>query len=522
MESRFEVVELNSGGGDNAIVALLARLLEGGARAPRFVPLENVAQAVSSLRARCAIVQRNVQDPDFLAEHAVYYSKWSAPISRYCTRVHFFSSAPGSQDALQVIDEMASIEESYLGFVTLRPNAVSPIAATIITPPFSDGLAFVTARDAFTVNLAGRRFEVNGTPFLQQDNAVGACAQASIWMALRTLRRKEGQAAYSLAQITNAATRFLVSGRTLPNRNGLSLDQIIEAVRASGYAPHIVPLVPRDNREPVAVPDGQLAKAKQSLYPYVESGIPVVLAVAPRSGQGHAVLVIGHGWVVDPVLPTPERRLLADSCLGVSAYDASNWLGSYIIHNDNTGPYQEFHDRTGIYRLEDALAAVPFLPADVFIDGAEAREVCLRLLEDVLSNNDPGASAESIPNIVVRLYLQDRSAFRATVIASTMSDEVKRYYRNKWLPRRIWVMEINEFEGYGGAPSGNAVRLGEILLDPTLEPATGRFLAIHLSRALVPVSDGDLVDGVIIDQDTFTGEIEAHPVREDPYTPRLS
>jgi len=141
-----------------------------------------------------------------MAEHSAYYSRWTTSVSRYCERLHFFRVPPASDDPLALIDRVAA--EDYLGFITLRPISMSPVAASILVPPGGATPCYFLSQDEFQVNIAGRSFSVHGTPFLQQDNAVGACAQASIWMALRTMRKKEGQAAYSPAQITTAATRF--------------------------------------------------------------------------------------------------------------------------------------------------------------------------------------------------------------------------------------------------------------------------------------------------------------------------
>lgn len=74
---------------------------------------------------------------------------------------------------------------------------------------------------------------------MQQDNAVAVCAQASIWVALRTLRRREGDRAHNPAQITDAATKYLISDRTRPNKSGLTIQQMAEAVRAAGYSPSL-------------------------------------------------------------------------------------------------------------------------------------------------------------------------------------------------------------------------------------------------------------------------------------------
>lgn len=63
------------------------------------------------------------------------------------------------------------------------------IGASILLPSHDDD---VTCHEQFPVHIAGRAFWVSGTPYLQQDNAVGACAQASIWIALRTQMKRVG------------------------------------------------------------------------------------------------------------------------------------------------------------------------------------------------------------------------------------------------------------------------------------------------------------------------------------------
>ncbi|MBI2779507.1 MAG: hypothetical protein HYX62_06980 [Gammaproteobacteria bacterium] len=262
------------------------------AKPPRFNPLINVLNQVIAHGCKVVIKQYPVQDPDFFAEYNAYYSRIFANVDKYCERLHFFSLPLTDQNetALDYIDRIASIPNSYIGFSTIRPVRSSPIGATILRPP--KGSHFVLCRDVFPVHLAGQTFSVTGTPFMQQDNAVGACAQTSIWMALRTLRKKEGNSAFDPAQITNAATRFLIGGRTLPNREGLQINQMIEAIRNAGYSTHVCTF--RSSGEVMSNP--LLQSVKRTLYTYVESEIPVILALYPESGDGHAVVLIGHGW----------------------------------------------------------------------------------------------------------------------------------------------------------------------------------------------------------------------------------
>lgn len=523
MKDRLAVVKLDPLQPQLLAEFLRSTLVAKGMRSgsPRYRPLENIIEHVTQLKAQCLILQRNVQDPDFFAEHSAYYSKWSIDVPRDCHRLHFFGVVPVSENPLEVIDQMANVEGSYLGFVTLRPISMSPAAATILRPLREPRHHFILAKDEFRVNLAGQKFSVCGTPFMQQDNAVGACAQASIWMALRTLRRKEGQAAFSPAQITNAATRFLVRGRTLPNRSGLSFEQITEALRAAGYAPHAIPL--RDFNK--SADSQSLRQAKQALYPYVESGIPVLVLLSPPESEGHVVLLIGHGWKPEPS-PLIECGQINDPTWAnpIAIYDAASWVEPFYIHNDNTGPYLNFPETSqDTYSLSDAVIALPFLQTDVFVDGSEAQLTSLRLLaeslEDLprLTSATAGTEKRQMPNLVARTYLQERSEFRHVVLGSTLPDDVKKYYRLKWLPRRVWVTELNACDGYGQCPEGSAVRLGEILLDPASEPEDGAFLTIHLSGNLLPSNSG--LGGVIIDRDGHAGDIHAFPVSGGAYPP---
>ncbi|MEW8053394.1 MAG: hypothetical protein AB2792_03905 [Candidatus Thiodiazotropha sp.] len=523
MEERFKVISLKPNDPSSIVNLFQMCLLKRGLgySLPRFVPLDNTIQEILSLGAKCALWQSNVQDPDFSAEHEAYYSKWTTQVARYCTRLHFFKYDPPSDVPLEVIDAMAEQVDSYLGFVTLRPISMSPVAATILKPAQKSTKSYLLCKDIFTVNIAGRSFEVEGTPFMQQDNAVGACAQASIWMALRTMRRKEGQAAFSPAQITTAATRFLVMRRTLPNRGGLSLEQVSEAIRGAGYAPHTIPLRTLDE----VATDDVIEKMKRSLYPYIESGIPVLLILIPKDEDGHAVLLIGHSWNVNPSKYCSVKKFTGwKEGDEVEIIDASSWVDPLIIHNDNTGPYMELPDNVNQgYCLSQAAFAAPLLHPDIFIDGNEAQEASLRLLEDSLIKFAEQIGQDDLGKIicsklVVRTFLQDRSEFRASVLRSDFPEDIKRYYRLKWLPKRIWISELNVFDNYVNAPESYLTRVGEVLLDPAAEAEDGAFLSIRLSQCLIPDNNFG-IKGIIIDRDGLTGDIEASPVSGDIYSP---
>lgn len=353
------------------------------------------------------------------------------------------------------------------------------------------------------MNLGGRRFFVPATPFMEQDNAVGACAQASIWMALRTLRWREGRSAFSPAEITTAATRFVVNGRTLPNRDGLRIDQITEAIRAAGYSPHVIPLRASDDIiNETEWPEQEHRKACRLLYPYIESGIPVLLALLHPTG-GHAVVAIGHGWTKMPTATQPTH----DENVGeITVVDASRWAGPFIINNDNSGVYLDLPPGPNEgYSLSDAFCAIPLLSADILVDAEEARNTCINLLANLADSELKDSYLDLPGKLVTRTRLLSRSSFRREVVLGCMNPKLKRYYRQKWLPRHVWVMELSPVEGYEQSPDNGTPRLGEILLEPSADPKEAHFLAVRLNG--LALKEQPTTADLIVDRDAFSGNI---------------
>lgn len=504
MDDRFKIISCLS---DPAEILKCLQEHIGLGPSSRLKPILEIASHLAQKNCKTFLLQRSVQDPDFLAEYTAYYSKTFAQSQKYCLRLHFFSE-PALEDEppLMFLDRVHKVPRAYLGFMTARPIKASPVAATILEAPKNG--CFVLCNDDFDVHIAGLTFSVNGTPFMQQDNAVGACAQASIWMALRTLRRKEGISAFDPAEITSAATRFLVTGRTLPNRAGLTIQQMIEAVRFAGYATHCIPI---KDIGAVATPES-IESAKSKIYTYIESGIPVLLALFPSPSEGHAVVAIGHGWEKNPTKHIIDE-IETENGASVRLINAASWINSFYIHNDNSGPYIKLEDTAGAYALMHACFAIPLLPNDVFLAGEEARETSLMLLKQILDSiPNTKETTEGISNkLVLRTFLSDRHKFREWALNSKMSKELKDHYRSKTLPKRVWVTELSLVDNYHDETSHDDIRVGELIIDPTGDPSDLPFLAIHLNTKVLFGSKASL----LVDQNQ-SGEIELIPLPDDP------
>ncbi|MBY4733808.1 hypothetical protein K6V90_25035 [Cupriavidus pauculus] len=449
-------------------------------------PLFNACEMVVSQGASSVVVQRRVQDPDFAAEYNAYYSRQFAPVARNCIRLHFFSGPVVPPESVLGFLDRAAADLGYLGFLTLRPVARTPVGASIFSHQLSQG--FVRSLDTFPVHVGGVELSVSGTPFMQQDNAVGACAQASIWMALRTMRRREGDRAHDPAQITDAATRYFINGRIRPNREGLTQLQMTEAVRAAGYSPHSIPLGAFQGAA-VTMDGTQLAWARVKLHAYIESEIPVLLLLFPAEG-GHAVVAVGHTW---------DRNALSDpaKCITYTHQSASGKAFSvthavscapeFLVNNDNTGPYRPLPPSAQDgYQLSQTLHAIPLLPADVFMTGEEAFMVGVEIvsqLMDGLRQTKSDAEVEAIASrIVVRLLLVEKRRLRRWAADTAMPTDLSNWLRLGDLPKRVWMFELHVRDNYGNHDAANTETLvGIVLLDPTGDAAASSVLLTYFN-----------------------------------------
>jgi len=455
----------------------------------QHVTLYECCEHAFRLGARSIVIQRRVFDPDFLAEFNAYYSRLFAHSSRDCARLHFFKQKPVAlSDPLRFLDTEA-LPVGYCGFITLRPVGRTPVAATFLVP--GEGGGNIRCLDEFPVHLGGIKLRVVGTPFMQQDNAVGACAQASIWMALRTMRKREGDRAFDPAQISGEATRFSTVTRILPNREGLTDGQMLHAVRGTGYSPHLIWLSTAPSDEDKKREELRLAKHKISIY--LDSEIPVLLAL--YSTSGHAVVAIGYTFTNTPtnaVTNVNDSRSITGVAVPI-AYTTS-WIQELIIHNDNSGPYLRLPDCTNPakrgYALEQADIAIPLLPTDVFLTGEEAMQVGLGAWDEVLidltatlANHDKIAFAE---RFALRLLLLDRRHARSWGRDNAPATDLASEMRLADLPRRVWALEIHLKDEVGKhATEAARSMIGFILIDPTGDVHPNSVLVTYLNLPMV-------------------------------------
>jgi hypothetical protein len=484
-------------------------------RVGNFIPALRIFQLVSARghrpdgkTCRTVVVEDEYVDSDHFAAYNQYYSRSYLPVAKTTVRLHFFSSQI-EKDDLPNLEKHAT---SYLGFSVVRPTEAYKVGRTVISPSEMEREEHILGQSDFAVNLSGSSMKVRGVPFMEQDTQIAACATACLWMASEAMSGRYGTPRFRTTEITELATKFALDlGAAVPSP-GLSVPQLLEAIRAMGFSPFVYR------------PQSAIA-AKQLLYWYVESEIPVIALLSlPDGTDGHTVTVIGHGYKHHPDLAVlPFSATVPD--LGTQVRNV-DWIPYFVAHDDQGGPYRRLvvlsditydiprlgslpvigvgidrspsmeatpHPSVGwiediYFRALDSLV-VP-LPGPFSVDAECADRRARRLIQTAKRFLD----TPDINEIVLRTYLIPSNELKRRLDPSVdlhsfsgMPERLARYYRSKPLPRFIWVTEISRAE-WMNEPLDQRLIEGEIIIDPYSSPHGLDFVFLHVPGYLAELS----------------------------------
>ena len=398
-------------------------------------------------------------DRDFSASFSAFYASLFRPYRKLCRRLHFFGNdLSGLFDGADPSEIPATLEGAaadYLGYIVLRPLTHAPVSRAFFSQEWlaPDPDHEVSVRCSEKVHLLGATIEVTGFPLTQQDTRIGACAQASIWMAGRFFHLKHRAPWFSLPEITSSALRPTDSAitRSLPaGSDYLTSDNMVRALRAMGrhpvfYAPHSTPAGDEWGFDP-----------KDVIAQYVDSGIPVILGLNNGNAVGHAVVAVGAIRREQVELETlPERSSQASFCSHFLVMDDQRGAYLPLVIEGDPEPHTP-------YVLRDHLSfmIVP-LPSKVFMTSEVAETIARGLIGNVASQIDhlreqiPSDKQETWPperefyehatisKLIGRTYLTYGWKYKARAVRNNTSVTLKREVLKRDFPRYVWVTEFS-------------------------------------------------------------------------------
>lgn len=296
-----------------------------------------------ALGCKSIILEDQYIDRDYIEDHSVFYSKSLSNYPNFCRRLHFFSLSPEelkkevrrirylrtqpgrNNDFLESCQTLS--QSHYIGFAVIKPLDGCPVGRTILRPlPEESGKGYLRKFECTCkteVHTLGIPLTVSGLPFQQQDLGVSACATAAIWMSLQRAGQLERIGVPTPSQITIRASQFaLPFGRSMPSE-GLSLDQMSQAVNSLGYSPSLI----RCEKHTIT---------RALLFSSMSSGIsPILVMESSETKERHAVAVAGVAVKRSSNKINAHYQQSRDLTI---CHRSENMHGLYV-HDDRYGPY---------------------------------------------------------------------------------------------------------------------------------------------------------------------------------------
>lgn len=416
-----------------------------------------------ALNAQTVLIEDEYIDRDFTDAFAAYYSRLFKRHTKICKRLHFFdcdlTAALNSATVRGLANALQDCQPHYIGFIVLRPVHQAPIASALLkVPPAPAGYEpHILVKATYHVHLLGADLRIDALPMTQQDQRIGACAQASIWSAARHFHVRHRGPWVSTVGITEAAMSqedFGVS-ETLPNGSEfLSLRGMVSALRGSGRKP----LLYIGNGAGHANWPG--IRPADVINRYVDSGIPVIVILGGGT-ISHAVIASGQVFSQQPPAVLPPLPTRASFC------------SAFYINDDQRGPNLRMAinaaDAVGetTYNLEDNVEVLIIpLPDKVFLP-AEKAELFAWDLIGKYAHSWPGLSgsaqaqlgtskqlgddftaASRANEVVARTYLTYGWKYKHRMLRNNLTNATHDLLNETELPRYVWVTEFGTLSSF--------------------------------------------------------------------------
>jgi hypothetical protein len=319
---------------------------------PQSQQVSYIRGYLADLGASSVLEEQSYFDRDYLSEFSAFYSISTAGYPNACRRLHFFSGAELTRDALTRalsggVEDIEALQERYLGFVVIRPIPQAPLGRTVLkwyperTPATP---RVVNPSREYECNVAGLRLRVNGLAWQQQDTGVGACATVGLWTMLHASAFDDSHAIPTTAEITRSAhERASLGSRMFPS-NGLTLYQIAEAIKAWGLSPLVIEGDLNKQGQDVGF---QKTRFSAMCAAFVRSGYPVLVIGRLGTAGLHAICAVGFREQAAPAA-APGAPEIQDS-----------WISHLYVHDDNIGMNVRLEIRVGANSEAELVHSAP-------------------------------------------------------------------------------------------------------------------------------------------------------------------
>jgi hypothetical protein len=388
-------------------------------------------------------------DKAFRDSYYLHYSSRHEAFPRDTVRVSLFS-VKISNDIFKPNFNYSKLLNEYLGFFIIRPTKSSMLGRNYINPKAFKKNNFVTCLCRITTSLFGIPFFVDAFPHSTQDRIVSTCAETSVWSIMEYFGNKYTEYSPVLTSKITKVINDTFYQRSLPS-NGLTALQISSALKAFGFSTRIYSKKSKggDLEEKILF---------RTISDYVESGIPVVIAVTGENVGGHAFLLTGHAEIDLDSLVIPDKVYSTDNEYSfkiddknVNIFDSADFSKLYISVDDNQKVYSpidlkkplEGYIDSRFHSCEIKSAIVP-LQNRIYMESKIARRLAIELFKDRIY----GIKLEELNSLderwIFRLLLTSARSLKKSLrrIHQSGDPNVSEWLLKSHFPRFLWIAEF--------------------------------------------------------------------------------
>ena len=408
-------------------------------------------------------------------------------------KVSFFTTAKSfSPPPVSAFIGYVVFKEDFLSTNPNRPKVGHVFEAVL--KPFRQKSEnnFVHCCREYPVRTSVGDYVANGVLYAQQNDITFVCAHVALRTALSVVLPEADIPYQEINRILGVdhVTRKIGDGV------GLGPDDIEAVLKASGVAWETYKHEPKSR---ICLKHDY----QRFLYGSIECGKPALLGFETRArrrgapADRHMICAFGHTFNEDAWVPAAQPMYFSES---VGYYPSENWLSTFVVHDDNVGPYQciprhyitnrHFRLLIGLQRTASSLS---YVEAEAVAFAAITRIRETQLDDGVRPQDDYWYHRFKIfaefNRIVIRTLLLKREEYINHLInIDAWEQKLSAEHLTKLnglLPEWFWVSEVSALELF----QASRRKFGEIIL--RCDPGNGKsvfekyFVAARLPRRLL-------------------------------------
>lgn len=383
-------------------------------------------------------------DKLYRSSYYMYYSAKYQTYNRNCFRLSFFNQPVTVIDFFNKQGQ-EKLQESFLGFMVLRPTIPQLIGRNILSPLILKNQEFECCLMKEEVTIKGVKLTVHGFPHESQDGEFSTCAETSIWSLVEYFSHKYADyKTILLSDITKTLNDDAIE-RVTPSQ-GLSYYQISWILKKFGFDPKTY-FVSKQNEKVEKIDDN----LKKVLFTYIDSGIPVIggLRFIDDNSSGHAIVIIGKSEV------NIEEIRVKLSTLPAKYYNLYDLVEecSIVTIDDNMPPYNvvSFLDPTANYFKKASVITeivAPLYPK-MNLEATQAIQNTDFFLNNTFQTllTEVFKEERSQQSSIYKLLLSSSRSFKAFIAKlENVDSDIKILIVGISMPKFIWIVEVTNID----------------------------------------------------------------------------